>query len=193
METKMKGKMSPQSKSFLVLLILILVGSYLCLTMWWLYLSQPTQNHSWPLGGNFQMTSYRPNQNQTVKSQTAAAPAVDTSGWKTYTDSTYHFSFKYQPDWKILAPQKKNGYIVLQVDPGAKYYNFNIYISPDSFYIMDGLPYNTETIGGEQAYDVVNSLFGIKFNNTYYTFDVGQSFKLLPQFDALVHTVNFNG
>jgi hypothetical protein len=58
---------------------------------------------------------------------------------------------------------------------------------------MDGLPYNTETIGGEQAYDVVNSLFGIKFNNTYYTFDVGQSFKLLPQFDALVHTVNFNG
>jgi len=107
METKMKGKMSPQSKSFLVLLILILVGSYLCLTMWWLYLSQPTQNHSWPLGGNFQMTSYRPNQNQTVKSQTAAAPAVDTSGWKTYTDSTYHFSFKYQPDWKILAPQKK--------------------------------------------------------------------------------------
>lgn len=184
--------MSPQSKSFLVLLVLILIGSYLCLTIWWLYLSGPTQNYSGRFGSNYQMTAYHATQTQN-QSQNAQAetPAVDTSDWKTYSDSQYHFSFKYQPGWKILPAQKKNGYTVLQVDPGAKYYNFAIYISPSSFYIMDGLPFNTESIGGIQAYNVLNSLFGIKFSNYYYTFDVGQSFNLLPQFDALVHTVNF--
>ena len=92
-----------------------------------------------------------------------------------------------------MPAKKVGGYTQLQVDPGPKYYNFSIYISPKDFYIMGGLPYSTENISGAQTLNVVNSLFGIKFNNTYYTFDVGQSFMLLPQFDAMVHTVNFKG
>ena len=54
----------------------------------------------------------------------------------------------YSPDWKIL-PLKKNGFTVLQVDPGAKYYNIKIYVSPKEFYIMDGLPTTAETIDNQ--------------------------------------------
>ncbi len=56
---------------------------------------------------------------------------------------------------------------------------------------MDGLPTKTETISGENALNVSNALYGITANNLYYTFDVGLSMSLLPDFDALVHSVKF--
>lgn len=37
---------------------------------------------------------------QTSKS-TATTPADPYAGWKTYTDTTYHYSFKYPADWSI--------------------------------------------------------------------------------------------
>ncbi len=116
---------------------------------------------------------------------------TDTSNWKTYTNPEFKLSFKYRPDWKILSAVKKENFTVLQIDPGKKYYNIKIYISPQDFYIMGGLPIEEENISGVTAFNVQNALYGIKTNKLYYTFDVGLSMSLLPDFNTLVHSVNF--
>ena len=130
-------------------------------------------------------------QQSTGTTTSAKIAAVDTSDWKTFTDAKYNLSFKYQPDWKISAATKKNGYTIIQIDPGKKYYNFLLYISAADYYAMAGLPAVQENISGCQATNVFNTLYGIKFGNLYYTFDIGKSFNLLPQFNAWVHSVKF--
>jgi hypothetical protein len=181
-------KISAQSKTFIALFCFAVVGTYLCLLLW--------ANSA----GNI---SVKPNsvthtQTKVTNVDTAptptpvpTTPAVDTSGWKTYNDSKDGLSFLYKPGWKVLPAVNKDGYIVLQIDPGSKYYNIKIYINPKEFYVMDGLPTKTETIDGQTALNVNDALYGIEANKNYYTFDVGMSMSLVPDFSALVHTVKF--
>ena len=56
---------------------------------------------------------------------------------------------------------------------------------------MGGLPLQSDTIGGQPATEVSNLLYGVQYGNYYYTFDVGLSTSLKPDFDALVHSVTF--
>lgn len=180
------NKLSPQSKSFIVLFGIAVVGTYVCLMLWGnlFKTSSTTYNNS------------KPNANpQTIVADASVGyppvPYVDTSAWKNYTNAENHLSFLYKPGWKVLPEKKGGGFTVLQVDPGAKYYNIKIYISPKEFYIMDGLPTKTETIDGKETLNVGNALYGITANNLYYTFDVGLSMSLVPDFNALVHSVKF--
>jgi hypothetical protein len=114
--------------------------------------------------------------------------AIDTADWKTYNSDKYGFSFRYRPEWKVLAPVQKGEFVVLQVDPGAKYYNFKIFVSPNQYYIMDGLPAKEEMIGGVKAINVNNSLYGLRSANSHLTFDVSWSMQLLSDFNAMVHS-----
>jgi hypothetical protein len=177
-------KLSPQTKTFIFLFCFAVIGTYVCLALW--------SN----LAGRVSDRSNNTNAEVITKNtlgNTAAASVspVDTSGWKTYSDKQNQISFLYKPDWKVLPAVSKNGFTVLQIDPGAKYYNIKIYISPKEFYIMDGVPSKTETIGSYKALNADDALYGIKTNNFYYTFDVGLSMSLVPDFDALVHSVKF--
>jgi len=177
------NKTSPQTKSFITLFTVAVVVTYVCL-MLWANLTSSLSNS--PGYGNYNTPV--PKTSNATPSQT---PAVDTSNWKTYTDKQDGLSFSYDPAWKILTAQNKNGFKILQIDPGAKYYNFKIYINPKQFYIMDGLPTKTETIGGQTALNVGDALYGILANNIHYTFDIGYSMTLIPNFDAMVHSVKF--
>ena len=56
---------------------------------------------------------------------------------------------------------------------------------------MGGLPLQSDTIDGQPAVEVSNLLYGVKDGSYYYTFDVGLSTSLKPDFDALVHSVQF--
>jgi hypothetical protein len=179
-------KISPQSKSFIILFVLAIVGTYLCFMLWG-SLTLP------PNTGIMANSAANPAQTPLSLVPTPTpVPPVDTSAWQTYTSAKYNFSFKYPSDWKILAAKSlTGGYDVIQVDPGAKYYNIKIYVSPQGYYIMGGLPTTSETIGGQPAQNVKNELYGITDNGLYYTFDVGWSMSLVPKFDALVHSVEF--
>jgi hypothetical protein len=178
------SKLSPQTKSFIALFCVAVFGTYACLILWSNlvgYISNTTNNT-----------------NAATKSASAQTfpalspvPAVDTTGWKTYSNVQEQLSFLYKPAWKILPDVVKDGFTVLQIDPGSKYYNIKIYISPKEFYIMDGVPTQTETIGGQTALNADNALYGMKANNLFYTFDVGLSMSLVPDFNALVHSVKF--
>jgi hypothetical protein len=174
-------KISPQTKSFIILFALAVFGTYLCLALWPSSIKSPGEpaaviNYEVP--------------NPAIMAP-PPVPAVDTTGWKTYTNKNLHLSFLYNPSWKILPIKNITGFQVLQVDPGAKFYNIKIFISPKEFYGVESLPTKSETIGGQPALNVQNALYGITANNLYYTFDVGFSMSLVPEFDALVYSVKF--
>lgn len=178
------SKFSSQTKSFIVLFGLVIIGSYLCIMLWpdiasfnyksYTYQSAPTpQNFSKP----------------TIQAPTV--PTVDTSTWKDYSNANLGLSFKYKPDWKVKDIEAKKDFKIIEIDPGPKFYNIKIYISPKEFYVMEGLPTKTETIAGKEALNVNNLLYGIKTDANYFTFDVGLSLSLTPDFVAMVHSVQF--
>ena len=175
-------QISPQSKSFIALMLVAIGGTFACLILWGIL-------------GQKRLDYLNSKVNKSAPQQTAeTAPprqGVDISGWKTYTNQDYKISFQYDPNWKIGKPKTKNGFTYIEIDPGRQYFNMRLYISSSSFYIMDGLPTVTENIGGFTALNVNYALYGIQTKDSYYTFDVGYSMPLLPQFDAMVHTVKF--
>ncbi len=178
------SKFSPQTKSFIVLFSLAVVGTYLCTMLW-------------PDLASFSYKSYTYQASPTIQNinndavQIPAIPVVDVTNWKEYQNTDYGFSFKYNPDWKVKTITTKKDFKILEIDPGAKYYNIKIYISPKEFYVMDGLPTKTETIAGKEALNVSNILYGIKSGDNYFTFDIGLSLSLTPDFVAMVHSVKF--
>ncbi len=186
-ETKMTKKVSVQTKSFVVLFFLALLGTFLVLRL------RPEEDSSY--GQENVNGLYGENNDQIRKAQQASVqytvPPVDTTSWKIYTSDKYGLSFKYKPDWKVTEAKAKDGFNILEIDPGIKYYNMKIYISPKEFYVLEGLPARTETIGGELATNVNNALYGIKSGKNYFTFDVGLSMSLVPDFNGLVHSVQF--
>jgi len=178
------SKFSRQTRSFIVLFGLAIVGSYLCVMLWPDLASFTYKIHTDDKSSTAQNVG-----NPTVEDP--AVPTVDTSTWKEYSNTDYGFSFKYNPDWKILSLTSDNDFKILQIDPGKKFYNIKIYISSKEFYVMEGLPTKTETIDGKETLNVSNLLYGIKTDKYYYTFDIGYSLSLTPDFVALVHSVKF--
>lgn len=176
-------KLSPQTKSFIVLIIIALVGSYVCLWLWGQY---NLKNR--PSAGDKVIIYDNEAQENNNQEQT---PAVDTSTWPTYSDKKYNLSFKHKPDWKVLPITQEKGFDVIQVDPGKKFYNIKIYVSPKEFFAMDSLPTTGEVIAGQPALNVKDLLFGIKNGSDYFTFDIGLSLSLKPDFAAMVRSVQF--
>jgi hypothetical protein len=195
----MHKKISPQSKSFIILFLIALIGSFTC------FLIAKIIDFPDPFSAinnlslsQYQTTTYT-NKNTNVSSpnsvsstNTESSVAVDTTNWKTYSDKTYPLSFMYPPRWQIKKPVTKQGYYILEIDPGSRYYNMKIFVSPKDFFAMDGLPYTLEPIAGEQARNIEGILYGIQHNNFYYTFDQGVSLSLKPEFQTLVKSVKFN-
>jgi hypothetical protein len=177
-------KLSAQTKSFLILITIAVIGTYLCIILWGGLIYQKIGYQS---GANYQSTIV------TAPTQTKApeVPQVDTANWETYENKEFNINFKHPQNWKVLAVKNKDGFNIIEIDPGAKYFNIKLYISKVGFYIMDGLPTQEEFIGGVKALNVSNSLFGMQNKEQYYTFDLGWSTKLLPEFYALVHSVQF--
>jgi hypothetical protein len=180
-------KISKQTFSFILLFSLAVLGSYLCLMLW----SDLDNMPDYGFQDTYGVASNNTQATPATQTQQSVIPKVDTSTWKTYTDKNSGLSFKYKPTWKVLAPATKNGYTVIQIDPGSKFFNIKVYISPKDYYVMTGLPTKPEIIGGQPALNVNDALYGIKDNGEYFTFDVGYSMSLLPDFNALVHSVAF--
>src|SRR4051812_13894862 len=136
--------LSPQTKSFVILSTLAVLGVFLCLMLWADLIYPASQTKQ-----NLTQTKAE------APDPSAAIPApqpVDTTDWLTYSNAELGISFKYKPDWKVLAPKKtQDGFTILQIDPGSKFYDIKIYFSPTQYYIMDALPSKTETIGGQPA------------------------------------------
>lgn len=192
-------KLSPQAKSFIILFIIAIIGTYLAVMI-----SRDLAGEKFSTGSSGGYTSYYYG-NKADKTTPATGTvlgasrfppveAVSTAGWKNYSDVKYSLSFQYPSDWKIkTSTEKSNGvdYYVIQLDPGSKYYNVKIYVSSSDYFALAGLPTKTDTVGGLPAMNVSNLLYGVKLGSYYFTFDNGLSTQLINQFNALVKSVKF--
>lgn len=178
----MTNKISTQSKSFAVLFGIAFFGAIFALLASW-RIQKPANPAKNP---NYETLTYA------SKAQ-ASEPEiiVDTSQWPEYRNSTYGLKFKHDPKWKVGSVKKKEGYLVIEIDPGPRFDNFKVYISSDDYFALSGVPTKKTQIGGKEAWDLDGQVLGIKDNATYFTFDMGASLSLKPYFQAMVKTVNF--
>jgi hypothetical protein len=120
---------------------------------------------------------------------TDTAPVNDTTGWKNYTDRTYFLSFKYPPEWSVQTYPNQGGYYIIVLKPKIGSDNMRIYVSPDRYFAMAGLPTKSKTLAGAQGINVNDALVGVKFATQFYTFDAGTDTALRPQFQQILNTV----
>ena len=88
------SKISIQSKTFIVLFLVAIFGTFFCLNLSFSLLNEQARYqvaYTYP-----QPTGYA----QAAKS--IPIPPVDTSSWATYSNPQYNFSFKYKPGWECF-------------------------------------------------------------------------------------------
>ncbi len=191
----MKIKLSPQTKSFIILFVIAFVGVYICLIL----VEYTDFPGSLAAVERIQLAQYQ--KLDTVSTARAdmgdnflptdSTTTVDTTGWKSYTDSTYNFTIHYPAQWNIKKPVQQDGYYVVTIDPGARYFNIHIYVSSQGYFAMAGLPSTAIIIAGQTATDVEGVLYGLQYNGNYYTFDQGISQSIKPDFEAMVKSFSF--
>ena len=181
----MTKKISKHSKSFAWLFGIAFFGTFLAL---WItgQLKNPASNSS--SQDDYQVITYKP-RGESFDTQNKAV--VDTSGWQEYSNEKYGLKFKYDPEWQIRSLSNKDGYYVIEIDPGLKYDNFRVYISKDDYFALSGVPVQKTQIAGKEALNLDGAVLGIKDNATYFTFDMGASLSLKPYFQAMAETIRF--
>ena len=177
----MKKKFNNHSKSFAALFSIALFGAVFAV------LSAQRLGMEKKSSPAYEVIDYP----QPAAEDSAPLSSVDTSAWKTYTNEKYGLSFKYDPAWKIRSISNKDGYYIIEVDPGTRYDNFRIYISQDDYFALSGVPTEQGEVGGKKALSLQGSVLGVKDNATYFTFDMGSSLSLKPYFESLIQTVEF--
>lgn len=175
--------LSPQSKSFF-LVLLIAVGS--------IYAALVLTREVGPV------ITRKAGFNASLRHNTSFAKAdapVSTKDWKQYEDSKYPLNFKYPEKWAVTtysATDPNVGYIISVNPDGDEYDNIRVYINTKSYMAASGLTTTKTTINGIDAVTVNDMLFGIKQGNNYITFDMGTSPELLPYFKAILGTVKLD-
>lgn len=125
-------KISLQTKTFIALFCFAVFGTFLCLALWSNLFGRVSNN---PNGITTIVTK-----NTAVKTipALAPAPAVDTTGWKTYSNKQNQLSFLYKPDWKVLPAVNKDGFTILQIDPGQNITILKFTSAPKNFILWAG-------------------------------------------------------
>jgi hypothetical protein len=181
----MLNQPSNQTKSFLALTALAFVGAGLS------YLLSRNIYPSEVQAPVTTQNSVKKENSETKSAEAATEPLVNTENWIEYSNEELNLSFKYAPTWKVMPPKKAGDFYIVEIDPGPKYYNLKIFVSPTGYYVLDGLNANLSEIGGKQALNVSNMLYAVQSEGFHYTFDLDRSVILQPEFSTLVHTVAF--
>jgi len=181
------SKSSPQTKSFVILLVIAVVGTYLSVSI---YNSErdDTVSEKEVVAGH---TVIEYKENNPIIKIAEATELAEASDWPLYTNEDLSLSFKYNPDWKVLEPEEFEQYTLIEIDPGRRFYNIKIYVSDIGYASMKGLPLEPIQVDGVVAKNVNNLLYALEKNNVYYTFDLGMSLSLTKDFNTLVSTVGF--
>lgn len=116
---------------------------------------------------------------------------LDTTDWKSYIDKNYPISFLYPKTWKISSSINKLGFYDIYLNPGAKFFDIHIYISPKSYAGLEGLPQTPTKVGQQTGFSVSPNLIGIKVGESYYTFDGSMNSTHTDEFNTLLSTVKF--
>lgn len=181
-------ELTTQTKTFLLLVILAALGTYGASR-----LTSERQDQAVPSPyRGYQVTRYEQKQPEPQAVAPAEEPKpADTTGWRSYTNQPLGLSFNLPPAWKVLPVKKRSGYDVITIDPGQKFSNLEFYVSRDGYYALSGLPTSETTVGGKPGLTVKHLLYGTENAGRYYTFDLGYSLTLQPEFLSIVGSVAF--
>ncbi len=130
----------------------------------------------------------------TPPDQKPAAINIDTNtdSWQEYTDPTYFLSFKHPNDWDVQTFPDKAGYYVIAVRPKQGTDSIRVYVSPDHYSGLAGLPSKKDNLAGIQSVNVNDETIGVRYSTQYYTFDMGTDIRIQPAFKAMLTTVAFS-
>jgi hypothetical protein len=177
--------MSPQTKSFIVLLLLAVVGSagVLCLSRYVNNLNALTQVS---IATNASLQ-------KNIDNLATRNDAGNISTWNDYTDDKYDISFKLPNTWMVSTydTDYSNFHIII-LDPGNNQDHIRIYVAKKGYFAADGLTKEKTKVAGIDAWSVQDILFGVKNKSAYFTFDLGSNLKLKPEFQNIISSVAFN-
>ncbi len=162
--------LSPQSKSFILVLILLLLATYGAIQ----------------LAERFKVDRI-PN-TQATHDMVGVLPTED---WTPYIDNAYPLVFKYPPTWKVENITTEPDYYVIAITPKGKSTEMRVYINDQDFYALNGLQSAPQRIGGHEATSYGQMLSAAKVGKYYYTFDAGLDTSLVPEFQTILSTVEF--
>jgi hypothetical protein len=116
---------------------------------------------------------------------------LSVADWKEFNDSESRLSFKHPSDWQVQRFDNRAGMDIITIKPATSPDKIRIYISPDNYFALDGLPARSGTVAGARAVNVNDVVVGVRSGGLYYTFDIGTDIKLQPEFKTLLETVAF--
>ncbi len=144
---------------------------------------------------------------------TTAATTTSTNSWKTYTNSTYGFSFNYPSSWTIINDSAgDNGSVAKRLEIiGTGKEDFQLWVNPDGFGLEGASDmYSAEILNGKisiiehtenKPSDEFPEVFGqavigqITSSNINYTiaysFDLADRTAELAKFEQIIKTFNF--
>lgn len=167
------------SRIFIGLLIITLLMSYIAIT-----LSYYQERYI------LQDSVAMPIQKTTKVIAEPVAPA-DTTDWVKYVDPEYPIAFSHPKDWKIKTANVGDDFYDITLDIPNTAADMHVYASIGMYYGFDGLIQKPYSLGKLNGVKVNDNLIGIKTGEYYYTFDGSMNNALLPEFTALMKTVNF--
>ncbi len=119
-----------------------------------------------------------------------SVPPADTTGWKTYTSRNYPFTFKYPSTWTAVPTPTSDEYDTITITPsGTGASPMHVYLSKTGYLGMDNLQSQPITVSGQAGINVQDLLVGVKYENVYYTFDIGSAINNQAEFNAIVQSV----
>ena len=160
---------SPQSKSFILVLLFVLLSAYGAITLAKKYQAE-----------------FRPAESPTNE----GVSPVATTDWKTYTDDSYLLSFQYPGDWSVSGSDTVPGFYVIAVRSRDNS-EFRIYINDRNYFAMQGLKTEPITIGGKSGGKFGETIAAVKVAQYYYTFDATFAKQHQEEFKALLESVSF--
>ncbi len=101
---------------------------------------------------------------------------LDISQWQSYSDPNFPINIPVDPAWKISSSDALANYYNIKIADNKNNILTNIYISSEGFLAIDGfnpIPFNTKQGYSGAVYG--DSIYTIKHNNLYYTFDTSNS------------------
>lgn len=114
---------------------------------------------------------------------------IDTSKWTTYTDSNTGMSFRHPEDWNVASKSSGSDHLLLITSKKEPASRMSIFSSPSGYLGFEGLPQEKATIAGYDWVKVDTTLFGLKKDDIFFTFDAGLNPASVPTFHALLKTV----
>lgn len=163
--------LSTQSKSFVAILIIVLLAVYGAIE----------------LADHFKVDRI-PNAQEFQEAKTGT---LSTEGWVSYIDKNYPLVFMYPANWKVDQITTEPDYYVVAITPKGQSSEMRVYINDQDFFALNGLPTSPMKIGGQSGTSYGPMLASAKVGKYYYTFDAGLNTSLIPQFQTILSTVEF--